>query len=61
MGVICSIILFAILFLYSVQKSEVLLSRDGVDIYSATMDSNFDSDYAFSAKQGLKIAVGFHH
>ena len=56
-GAVCSLLLFFIISIYTLQKIDVLLNKKDVNIFSALAESYFDSDYVFGAEQGLNIAV----
>ena len=56
-GAVCSLLLFFIISIYTLQKIDVLLNEKDVNIFSALAEGYFDSDYVFGAEQGLNIAV----
>ena len=57
MGSFCSLLLTVVMFAYTVQKIEVMISKKDIDILTALYDSYLDSDFDFGAKQGFNIAI----
>lgn len=59
MGVICSLMSFLIVAGYALLKTNVLITRNDMNVVGATHEVHFDSDFIFNFEQGLNIAVAF--
>ena len=59
-GALCSVLLLAIVAVYTLIKFEVLIYKKNVDIFTAVAENYFDDDYVFGSKQGLVIGVSVH-
>ena len=59
LGSIFSIVLFALLMMYTAQKVQLLDQHTQVEIQQATIETHFSEDSVFSKEQGLNIAVAF--
>ena len=58
-GAICSIILFATILGFTLQKVKILMNRNDTDILSTKLDLHYANDEIFSYSNGLNIAVAF--
>ena len=58
-GSICSIIFITIVLGYTLQKSDFLIKRKGVDILTNIEEFYFPESYTFTAEMGLNFAVAF--
>ena len=59
MGSLCTILIFLMTLLYTVQKFEVLIAKKDVDVLSAKKDLVLSSEDEFSYQNGFNIAVAF--
>ena len=50
MGSICSLMILALVVMYSYQKVDILWNKKDVDVLSTINDSHFDSDFIFDYK-----------
>ena len=57
-GSACSLFLIIILLVYTVQKTNVLVSRKNVDILSTLEDLHYSDEDIFSYQNGFNVAVG---
>ena len=57
MGACCSFLLFLILISYAGYKVSVLEGKKSVDIVQAVLEDHFDSDFVYSAEEGLNFAL----
>ena len=58
-GSIFSIILFIIVGMYALQKTNIMIMKTDDYVMTSTQDSFFDLDYKFGFEQGFNIAVAF--
>jgi len=59
MGALCSVLLFLIVAAYFGQKIDILVTREDVNIVTASLDSFFDQDYVLDFDAGLNFAIAF--
>ena len=59
MGSLLSFVMFLMVCVFAYLKIEMGITKEGVDIASATYDSYFDDEYVFSSKDGLNFAMAF--
>lgn len=57
MGTVSSFLLFVMIVAYTYYKCDIMLAKKDVDIISAVKQNYFNTDYKFSSKQGLNIAI----
>ena len=59
MGSLCSVLLLALVALYSYQKADILMNKKDVDILSTTNEDFYSSDDTWSSENGFNIAAAF--
>ena len=59
MGSLCSVLLLALVILYSYQKADILINKKDVDILSTVNEDFYSSDDTWSSKNGFNIAAAF--
>ena len=59
MGAFCSILLFAIVLVYAYQKTEILINKKNVDIFTTTNENALTSDDKFAYANGFNVAAAF--
>ena len=57
MGALSTFLLFVMLSAYTYYKCDIMLNKKDVEIISVVKQNYFKTDYKFSNKQGLNIAV----
>ena len=58
-GAIFSIILFIVVGLYTLQKTNIMINKTDDYVMTSIEDSFFSLDYSFGFEQGFNIAVAF--
>ena len=58
-GLVCSIVLMAMMLMYTYQKVEILINKKDAKIFSTEMIANITDTEVFDTRMGLKVAVAF--
>ena len=58
-GLVCSIVMLAMMLMYFYQKVEILINKKDAKIFATEQISDISDTEVFDASMGLKIAVAF--
>lgn len=58
-GTVCTLLLFLLIFAYSLQKLDVLIYKRDIDLLSVTVSNDLTYDDVFDSSMGLNIAAAF--